>query len=406
MNVSPDSGTRTVLCVFGTRPEAIKMAPVIRALAACGDGLRPAVCVTDQHREMLDPVLRFFGIQPHHRLGVMREGQTPSAVAARILDGLPAVLAAVRPTAVLVQGDTTTTIAAALASFYAGIPVGHVEAGLRTYRKDAPFPEEINRQITTVLAEWHFAATDWARDNLVRAGVAKDKVAVTGNPIIDALVWTVRNLDGRQSTPPLRLDGARRMVLVTAHRRESFGKPFMELCAALRQLAERNPDVDLVYPVHLNPHVQAPVRHTLQNCPRIHLLPPLDYWHLVGLLRRCYLVLTDSGGIQEEAPALGKPVLVMRDTTERPEGVAAGTARLVGTSRDRIVAETEGLLRDPARYARMARAHNPYGDGHAATRIAQHLSRTLCGPGHGHRNRPAGSPPAPHAPKPSNGAAA
>ena len=370
-----EGDVHNVLCVFGTRPEAIKMVPVVRALKA-GAVLRPVVCVTDQHQEMLGQVLDFFGITPDHRLGVMQEGQSPSQVAARILERLPAVLAAVRPAAVLVQGDTTTTVAAAMAAFYAGIPVGHVEAGLRTYRKDAPFPEEVNRQMTTALAEWHFAATEWARDNLLLEGVAAEKIAVTGNPVIDALHWTAQNLGGQRRLLA-ELDGSRRIVLVTAHRRESFGAPLIELCRALRDLVKRNTDLELVYPVHLNPEVQRPVRAVLGACSRVHLLPPLDYWHLVDLLRRSYMVLTDSGGIQEEAPALGKPVLVLRETTERPEGVEAGTARLVGTNREQIVSETERLLHDPASYARMAKAHNPYGDGHAGERIAAYLGERL-----------------------------
>ena len=370
--------TRTVLAVFGTRPEAIKMAPVLRALAA-QPGLRPAVCVTDQHQEMLDQVLDFFGIRPDYRLGIMRNRQSPSEVAARVLERLPPVLAAVRPAAVLVQGDTTTTLAAALAAFYARIPVGHIEAGLRTYRRDAPFPEELNRHVTTALAEWHFAPTEWARSNLIHEHVPVEKIEVTGNPIIDALQWTVLKLEAASGTTILpSLDGGRRILLVTAHRRESFGRPFVELCLGLRDLVERNPDVEIVYPVHRNPEVQAPVRRLLGRCARIHLLPPLDYRQLVDLLRRCYLVITDSGGLQEEAPSLGKPVLVMRDTTERPEGVKAGTARLVGTSRARIVRETEQLLRNPVRYARMAEAHNPYGDGRAGDRIAAHLWQALC----------------------------
>jgi UDP-N-acetylglucosamine 2-epimerase (hydrolysing) len=365
---------RPVLCAFGTRPEAIKMAPVVRALAAT-PGLRPVVCLTDQHQEMLEQVLEFFDVRADYRLGVMRGGQSPTEVAARILERLPPVLAEVAPAAVLVQGDTTTTLAAALAAFYAGIPVGHVEAGLRTYRKDAPFPEEGNRQMTTAITEWHFAPTEWSRDNLLREGVPPEKVTVTGNPVIDALQWAVEKLDDEPADDErLAVPAARRLVLVTAHRRESFGQPFAELCHALRTIAERNPDVELVYPAHLNPQVQAPVRRILTGCPRVRLLPPVGYRDLVTLLRRCHLVLTDSGGIQEEAPTLGKPVLVMRETTERPEGVNAGTARLVGTSRERIVAETERLLGDPDAYARMAQAHNPYGDGRSSERIAEILA--------------------------------
>lgn len=365
----------TVLCVFGTRPEAIKMAPVVRALGTA-PGLRPAVCVTDQHEAMLDQVLELFGIRPDHRLGVMCAGQSPSEVAARVLERLPDVLAATRPAAVLVQGDTTTTFAAALAAFYARIPVGHVEAGLRTYRKDAPFPEELNRQMTTALADWHFAPTGWARDNLLQAGVPAARIAVTGNPVIDALRWIEHETATRDADLLPDVDG-RRLILVTAHRRESFGGPFVELCSALRDIVCRNRDVELVYPVHLNPNVQEPVRRLLAGLERVRLLPPVDYLTLVGLLRRAYLVLTDSGGIQEEAPAFGKPVLVMRETTERPEGVEAGTARLVGTARERIVEEVERLLRDAAAYETMARAHNPYGDGQAAERITRVLSRAL-----------------------------
>ena len=367
---------RTILCVFGTRPEAIKMAPVVRALAARPGEFRPIVCVTNQHQEMLDQVLEIFELRVEHGLQVMTSGQTPNDVTVRVLERLPPVLAATRPAAVLVQGDTTTTFAAALAAFYARVPVGHVEAGLRTYRKDSPFPEELNRQMTTVLADWHYAPTDWARDNLLRAGVAADAITMTGNPVTDALHWIADKVgNGRDVVPALRPDS--RMILVTAHRRENFGAPFVEMCEALRALVERNPDVELVYPVHLNPNVQEPVRRILGERERVHLLAPVDYAALVSLLKGAELVLTDSGGIQEEAPSLGKPVLVMRDTTERPEGVRAGTAKLVGTSKDRILAESETLLRDPAAYAAMAQAHNPYGDGHAGEHIADALADAL-----------------------------
>jgi len=367
---------RTILCVFGTRPEAIKMAPVVRALAARPDDFRPVVCVTNQHQEMLDQVLDLFELRAEHSLHVMTSGQTPTDVAMRVLERLPAVLASTRPAAVLVQGDTTTTFAAALAAFYARVPVGHVEAGLRTYRRDSPFPEEINRQMTTVLADWHYAPTEWARDNLLRAGVPAKAITVTGNPVTDALHWIADRVgDGMAIVPALRPTS--RMILVTAHRRENFGAPFVEMCGALRALVERNPDVELVYPVHLNPNVQEPVRRILAGLGRVHLLAPVDYATLVSLLKRCELVLTDSGGIQEEAPSLGKPVLVMRDTTERPEGIRAGTAKLVGTDRTRILAETERLLREPEAYAAMAQAHNPYGDGHAGECIASTLAASL-----------------------------
>ena len=349
------------------------MAPVVRAIAAA-PGLTAVVCVTDQHRTMLDQVLDLFELRPEFRLDVMRDGQSPADVAARVLARLPGVFEVVRPAAVLVQGDTTTTVAAALAAFYARIPVGHVEAGLRTYRKEAPFPEEANRQMTTVLADWHFAATEWARENLLREGVRDERIVVTGNPVIDALLWVARRnaRDGNGLLPGLN---GRHLILVTAHRRESFGPVFVQMCRGLRRLVERNPDVELAYPVHLNPAVRDVVGRTLAGCERVHLLPPLSYDALVALLRRCRLVLTDSGGIQEEAPALGKPVLVMRDATERPEGVLAGTARLVGTSAERIVCETERLLRDPEAYAEMAQARNPYGDGRAAERITEVLAR-------------------------------
>ena len=365
-----------ILCVFGTRPEAIKMAPVVRALAAAASGLEPVVCVTDQHREMLDQVLAFFELRPEHRLAVMRRDQTPSQVAARVLERLPRVLDEVRPAAVLVQGDTTTTMAAALAAFHAGVPVGHVEAGLRTNRLDAPFPEEANRQLTTKITRWHFAPTREARNSLLHEHVPAPSIAVTGNPGVDALRWAVARLGECRIGPPVPTDPSCRLILVTAHRRESFGAPLVELCEALRMLVDRNPDVELAFPVHPNPHVQTPVRRVLGHS-RIHLLPPVSYPELVDLLRRSYLVLTDSGGIQEEAPSLGKPVLVLRDTTERREGVVAGTARLVGTSGRRIVGETERLLRDPGAYAAMARAHNPYGDGRASERIVRVLRRAL-----------------------------
>jgi UDP-N-acetylglucosamine 2-epimerase len=325
---------------------------------------------------MLDQVLAFFDLHPEHRLAVMCRDQTPSEVAARVLDRLPRVLDEVRPAAVLVQGDTTTTMAAALAAFHARVPVGHVEAGLRTNRLDAPFPEEANRQLTTKITRWHFAPTAEARANLLDERVPASRIAVTGNTVVDSLRWAVERLGERRVGPALPADPAFRLILVTAHRRESFGAPLVELCEALRKLVDRNPDVELAYPVHLNPHVQEPVRRMLGH-PRIHLLPPLSYPELVDLLRRSCLVLTDSGGIQEEAPSLGKPVLVLRDTTERPDGIAAGTARLVGTSGRRIVAETERLLRDRRAYDAMGRAHNPYGDGRASDRIVRVLRRAL-----------------------------
>ena len=383
-NVQTSEASRLpVLVVFGTRPEAIKMAPLVRALRASAR-LRPVVCVTEQHQEMLEQVLHFFGLEPEVRLGVMAPGQSPSQVAARILERLPAVLAQVRPAAVLVQGDTTTTLAAALAAFHERIPIGHVEAGLRTYRLDAPFPEEMNRQVVTRLTRWHFAPTEWSAGNLAREGVPQQAVHVVGNPVIDALQWAVGHLGKhRDSVLPGIESGGRKLVLVTAHRRENFGAPFVDLCRGLRGIVERNPEVELVYPVHLNPAVQEPVRRELDGVPRVHLIPPLAYWELVDMLRRSYLVVTDSGGIQEEAPTLGKPVVVLRETTERPEGVKAGTAVLVGTGTEGIVSTVERLLRDPAAYGKMSTAHNPYGDGRACVRIVGVLEADLCRSGRG-----------------------
>ncbi len=369
--------SKKVLCVFGTRPEAIKFAPVIRELERPGNGLEARVCITNQHREMLDQVLEFFQIEVHRQLDIMTAGQTLSQIAARVLDRLPAVLEEEQPDAVLVQGDTTSAFAAALAAFLGGVRVGHIEAGLRTYQKHSPFPEEINRQMTTLVADWHFAPTERAREALLNERVAPEAIELTGNPVVDALEWTVSERRGRARSFPCKLDDNLRMILVTAHRRESFGEPFEDLCRALRSLADRNPDIELVYPVHLNPNVQAPVRDILGGHERVHLVEPVDYLALVDLMDRSTLVVTDSGGIQEEAPSLGKPVLVMRDTTERQEGVEAGTALLVGTSAQRIVEGAERLLRDKAAYARMAATSNPFGDGHAAERIVAVLQRDL-----------------------------
>jgi UDP-N-acetylglucosamine 2-epimerase (non-hydrolysing) len=369
-----------VLCVVGTRPEAIKLAPVIRELwkrggPGPGSSVTVRVCATAQHRAMLDQVLGLFGIVPDHDLDVMAEDQTPSQVAAAILERLEPVLRAEPPDWVVVQGDTTTVAAATLAAYYAGRRVAHVEAGLRTYDKWRPFPEEGNRRVAGVLADLHFAPTDLARGHLLREGVPAERVRVTGNPVIDALQW-VAALPGGELSGPLAAAGreGRRLILVTAHRRENFGAPFESICEALREIAARYAGgVDLVYPVHPNPAVRGPAGRLLGEVPNIWLVPPLDYLHLVHVLKRAHLVLTDSGGLQEEAPGLGKPVVVLRDVTERPEGVEAGTAVLVGTDRDRIVTETIRLLEDDAAYERMARAVNPYGDGHAAERIVDAL---------------------------------
>jgi UDP-N-acetylglucosamine 2-epimerase (non-hydrolysing) len=363
-----------VLSVFGTRPEAIKLAPVIRELRLHPDRLVGKVCVTAQHRQMLDQVLSLFGIVPDYDLNVMEDNQTPTQVASAVLARLEPILQAEKPDWVLVQGDTTTVAAASLAAFYAGVKVGHVEAGLRTHDKWRPCPEEINRRVAAVVADLHFAPTERARQNLLQERVPADHILVTGNPVIDALHW-VANLPYDPASGPLgQVPWDRRLILVTAHRRENFGQPLEKICLTLRDVAERYGNrVHIVYPVHLNPNVWEPVHRLLGDVPHITLTPPLDYLPLVYLMKRSYLVLTDSGGIQEEAPALGKPVLVLREVTERPEAVEAGTVIVVGTDRDRIVTITQRLIEDEGAYARMARAVNPYGDGQAAGRIVNAL---------------------------------
>ena len=368
-----------ILTVFGTRPEAIKLAPVIRELQrrSAADQRAALICVTAQHREMLDQVLRLFGIVPDFDLDIMADDQTPSQVASSILARLEPVLRQVAPDWVLVQGDTTTVAAASLAAFYARARVAHVEAGLRTHDKWQPFPEEINRKVATAIADLHFAPTERSRLNLLREGVPADQILVTGNPVIDALHWVAAQpFDlGTLGLPAEALPSAgSRLILVTAHRRENLGRPLQEICLALRTLAARYAGrLHMVYPVHRNPSVWEPVHRLLGDTPGITLLPPLDYLPWVQLMKHACLVLTDSGGIQEEAPGLGVPVLVLREVTERPEAVEAGTARLVGTDRERIVAETVHLLEDTTAYEQMARAVNPYGDGHAAERIVEAL---------------------------------
>lgn len=362
-----------VLTVFGTRPEAIKMAPVIRVLS---EDVRfdAKVCVTAQHRQMLDQVLDLFAIRPDYDLNLMKPGQDLSDITSNVILGIREVVTGWRPDLVLVHGDTTTTLAASLAAYYAKIRVGHVEAGLRTHNKYAPWPEELNRRLTGVIADIHFAPTELARRNLLAEGVADPTIHVTGNTVIDALldvaarVRTNAGLGVRFQTHFGFLDPAKRLILVTGHRRENFGAGFERICRALAKLAERG-DAQIVYPVHLNPNVQEPVHRILGEVPAIHLIEPQDYLPFVYLMDRSALLLTDSGGVQEEAPSLGKPVLVMRETTERPEAVDAGTVKLVGTDTDVIVAETSRLLDDAAAYEAMARSHNPYGDGLAADRI-------------------------------------
>jgi UDP-N-acetylglucosamine 2-epimerase (non-hydrolysing) len=360
-----------VLLIFGTRPEAIKLCPVIRSLREIPTRFDVRVLVTAQHREMLDQVLQAFDVQPHHDLDLMLPGQTLFQSTSRILAGLEGVLKAERPSIVIVQGDTTTTLCGALAGFYLNIPVAHVEAGLRTGDLRQPFPEEMNRVLTSRLAELHFAATENAAENLRREGVTPDSIHVTGNTGIDAVLF-VRDglaegrLHGRQWT---ELDPSKKLIVVTAHRRESFGDGFERICRALAELADR-PDVQVVYPVHPNPNVQDPVQRLLAGHPNVRLIEPLSYVPFVDLMRRAYLLVTDSGGIQEEGPSLGKPVLVMREKTERSEAVLAGTVKLVGTGQRRIVREATSLLDDRNAYQAMARVHNPYGDGQASARIA------------------------------------
>lgn len=362
-----------ILSVFGTRPEAIKMAPVVKALA--DDPFFDAkVCVTAQHRQMLDQVLELFAIKPDFDLGLMQAGQSLGDITRSVLKGMNSVFAQWRPDMVLVHGDTTTTLAAGLSAYYAKVSIGHVEAGLRTGDKFSPWPEETNRHLTGVLADVHFAPTERAKENLLHEGVPSECIHITGNTVIDALLSVVERIRAdtglRQQVKNLFpfLDSAKSLVLVTGHRRENWGSGFESICQAIVGIAHRD-DVQIVYPVHLNPHVQEPVRRILSGVPNVFLLKPQSYLPFIYLMHRCTLVLTDSGGIQEEAPSLGKPVLVMRDTTERPEALVAGTAKLVGTDKDRITHEVGRLLDDQAVYQTMAEVHNPYGDGNAAQRI-------------------------------------
>lgn len=368
-----------VLSVFGTRPEAIKMAPVVRAIEM-DKRIKSWVCVTAQHRGMLDQVLKFFEIEPDFDLDLMKKGQSLSDVTARVVSGVFPIVEEVMPDIVLVHGDTNTTMSAALASYYAKVPVGHVEAGLRTGNIYSPWPEEMNRRMTGTIAQLHFAPTSASRENLLREGVSEDKITVTGNTVIDALLYTRdRILEDSHRLDKLNdtfsfLDPDSRLVLVTGHRRENFGEGFEAVCDALSQVANRD-DVDIVYPVHLNPNVKGPVERLLGRHPRVHLIDPVDYPTFVYLMDRSEIILTDSGGVQEEAPSLGKPVLVMRDITERPEAVEAGTVRLVGTDRELIFNEVSRLLDDPVRYRTMSKAHNPYGDGVASSRIVERIIR-------------------------------
>lgn len=377
---------KKVMLIFGTRPEAIKMAPLVKCMQNKPDKFETIVTVTGQHREMLDQVLNLFDIVPNFDLNIMRPGQDLTDVTCRVLSGLRDILSKIKPDIVLVHGDTTTSTAAALAAFYQQIPVGHVEAGLRTHNTLSPWPEEMNRQITGRIASLNFAPTALSRDNLLKENVSDEKITVTGNTVIDALHWVIEQI---KKTPELtiqlaeeikakgydvsRLDNGPRLLLITGHRRENFGDGFISICNAIKELSERYRDVDFVYPMHLNPNVRRPINsvfgENLKGSNNLFFIEPLDYLPFVYLMEKSYLVMTDSGGIQEEAPGLGKPVLVMRDTTERPEALDAGTVKLVGTDRERIVSEVSKLLDDSNEYNRMSRAINPYGDGNACRRI-------------------------------------
>ena len=397
---------KKVLLVFGTRPEAIKMCPLVKEFQKHPESFETVVCVTGQHREMLDQVLQIFDVKPEYDLNIMKQGQDLYDVTARVLTGMRDVLDTVKPDVVLVHGDTTTSMAAAMAAFYRQIPVGHVEAGLRTHNLYSPWPEEMNRQVTGRIAEYDFAPTPLSRQNLLEEGVKEEKITVTGNTVIDALHWVVGKIENDSQLSKVlsdnlktagydvsRLDSftdqrssrndtdlsfrakRRNLVLITGHRRENFGEGFISMCTAIRDLARKYPEVDFVYPMHLNPNVRKPIKQVFGDEKRNNLffIEPLDYLDFVYLMSRSYIVLTDSGGIQEEAPGLGKPVLVMRDTTERPEALDAGTVRLVGTNYDRIMSEVSALLDDRNHYETMSHAVNPYGDGKACPRIVDKL---------------------------------
>lgn len=382
------------MLVFGTRPEAIKMAPLVKEFQARVNEFDTIVCVTGQHREMLKQVLELFDIKPDYDLEIMKEGQDLYDVTTRVLLGMREVLKKTKPDVVLVHGDTTTSTAAALAAFYQQIPVGHVEAGLRTHNIYSPWPEEMNRQLTGRMATYHFAPTELSRDNLLAEGIATDRIFITGNTVIDALQQVVTRVKGNADLrnevsrkllqfgyDVNRLEAGRRLVLITGHRRENFGEGFLNICRAIQTLSKRFPEVDFVYPMHLNPNVRKPIREifgdNLGGLGNLFFIEPLEYLQFVTLMDRSSIVLTDSGGIQEEAPGLGKPVLVMRDTTERPEAVKAGTVKLVGTDYNQIVDNVEKLLTDNAAYAEMSRANNPYGDGKACSYIVDALTRCI-----------------------------
>lgn len=386
---------KRILVVFGTRPEAIKMAPLVKELQECEDIFQLKVCVTAQHREMLDQVLRLFNIVPDFDLNLMKANQDLYDITSSVLAGVKPILKSAKPDLVLVHGDTTTTLGASLAAYYQRIPVGHVEAGLRTYEMYAPWPEEINRQLTDRISTYHFAPTLESRNNLLAEGSLKKNILVTGNTVIDALIYvnkknnaSVHSISDLSSEVVragygafnlLKTDPTKRLILVTGHRRENFGEGFVQICKSLKMIANRNPQVDIVYPVHMNPNVRKPVNEILKGIPNVYLIEPLDYQPFIFLMHKSYLIITDSGGVQEEAPSLGKPVLVMRETTERPEALTAGTVKLVGTNARKIVSETEKLLKNTKSYTMMSKAHNPYGDGKASKRITNFLKKEFYG---------------------------
>lgn len=374
---------KKILIVFGTRPEAIKMAPLVKEFKK-NNNFETRVCVTAQHRQMLDQVLEIFEIVPEYDLNIMKAGQDLYDITANVLVGVRDVLADFKPDVVFVHGDTSTTFSASLAAYYSKVKVGHIEAGLRTYDIYSPWPEEGNRQLTGVLANYHFAPTVQSQKNLLKEGKEQNNIYVTGNTVIDALMYVLHRIE---SQPELKekikkkissqysLNDNRKVILVTGHRRENFGQGFINICEGLKQIALNNPNIDIVYPVHLNPNVQKPVNQILSDIKNVYLIDPLQYEEFIYLMSQAYFIITDSGGIQEEAPSLGKPVLVMRDTTERPEALEAGTVKLVGCDKETLVLEAEKLLHDHSEYEIMSRAHNPYGDGHACLRIADILSK-------------------------------
>lgn len=373
---------KKILIVFGTRPEAIKMAPLVKEFQKDINNFETKVCVTAQHRQMLDQVLEIFDIKPDYDLNIMKPGQDLYDITSNVLIGMKSVLNDFEPDVVLVHGDTTTTLSASLAAFYAKIKVGHVEAGLRTNDIYSPWPEEGNRQLTGILANYHFAPTQQSEENLLKEGKKQQDIYVTGNTVIDALMYVLQRIENQPTlkekikskiSKQYQLDEERKIILVTGHRRENFGQGFINICEGLKELAKNNPDIDIVYPVHLNPNVQKPVNEILSDLTNVYLIDPLQYEEFIYMMNESYFIITDSGGIQEEAPSLGKPVLVMRDTTERPEAVEAGTVRLVGTNKNTLIKEAQKLIDSKIEYEKMAKAHNPYGDGRACARIVKNL---------------------------------